>query len=249
MCGRYTQLMSWRELVALYEITNLDFKPNLPPRYNAAPTQDLPVVRLSESGARELAVMRWGLVPAWAKEIGIGARMINARSEEAAGKPAFRGAYKRRRCLVPADGFYEWREQPKAGKGPKSKASRQPYYISMADGGPMTFAGLWERWTNPADGQPVESFTILTTEANDLVAEIHAKKRMPVILDQLDFATWLDASGEGGENLFRPYPAEAMKAHPVSPEVNKAWDAKSNTIVDHPGLTDPLPEPAQGLLL
>lgn len=245
MCGRYTQLMSLPELVAFFETTNQDFRPNLAPRYNAAPTQELPVVRLAQSGERELAVMRWGLVPSWAKEIGIGARMINARSEEAAGKPAFRSAFKRRRCLVPADGFYEWQEQAAGAKG---KRTRQPYYITMAGGGPMTFAGLWERWTNPADGQPVESFTILTTEANDLVGEIHAKQRMPVILDQLDFDTWLNASGDGGENLFRPYPAEAMIAHPVSPEVNKAWDAKSKSIVDHPGLKDPLPEPAQGVL-
>ena len=167
------------------------------------------------------------------------------RSEEAAGKPAFRSAFQRRRCLVPADGFYEWQE---SAKGPKGKKVRQPYYITLADGGPMTFAGLWERWANPAGGQPVESFTILTTEANDLVGEIHAKKRMPVILDQLDFAIWLEASGDGGGSFFRPYRSEAMTAHPVSPEVNKAWDAKSKSIVDHPGLMEPLPEPAQGVL-
>ena len=232
MCGRYSQLMSWRELVELYGLTNLDFKPNLPPRYNLAPTQDGPIVRRAETGARELAVARWGLIPAWAKEASIGARMINARAEGVADKPAFRAAFRRRRCLVPASGFYEWQAQ---GRGAK-----QPYYITLADGGAMTFAGLWERWTDPAAQRPVESYTILTTEANALLAPIHAKHRMPVILDPADFDSWLDPAKGDPSGLLRPYPAEAMTAYPVSPEVNKAWDSKSKTIVDHPELIAPL---------
>jgi len=241
MCGRYTQLMSWRELVELYNLTNVDFRPNLPARYNLTPTQDAPIVRLSEDGGRVLAIARWGLIPVWAKERSVGARMINARAEEVAAKPAFRAAYRQRRCLVPASGFFEWQDAGPGGKG----APKQPYYITLADGAPMTFAGLWGRWRDPADGQVVESYTILTTEANALLRPIHAKHRMPVILDAAAFDLWLDPgrgdpTGGDATSLLRPYPADGMSATPVSTAVNKAWDSKLKQPIDHPGLIEPL---------
>jgi len=156
MCGRYTQLMSWSEMIELYRITDTTHRLNLPPRYNIAPTQDAPVVRAIGDG-RRLDMLRWGLVPAWAKDIDIGTRMINARAETVAEKPSFKAAFRRRRCLVPADGFYEWQKMP---------AGKQPYRITLKGGEPFAFAGLWERWERAPDGKPVETFTIITTEAN-----------------------------------------------------------------------------------
>lgn len=229
MCGRYTQLMSWQELVELYEITNLDYRPNLAPRYNAAPTQDMPVVRQTAAG-RELAVMRWWLVPPWAKDDKPSYATFNARGEDAAKKPAFRAAFKQRRCLVPASGFYEWRQR---GKGPK-----EPFYFTLADGRPMTFAGLWERWKG--DGRVVESFTIVTTTANPLVAEIHAKKRMPVILEAAAFDAWLTGAPDQAQALIQTFPAEAMRRHAVSAEVNRSWDRAAGHPIDHPGLIEPI---------
>jgi len=155
MCGRYT-LTTPGETVA--ELVELDEAPRLAPRYNIAPTQESAVVRLA-AGRRSLLSLRWGLVPYWAAEPGIGNRMINARSETAAEKPAFRSSMRRRRCLVPADGFFEWR---------RTAAGKQPYLIRLAGGGPFTFAGLWDRWV-PHDGEPIESFTILTTRPDGSV--------------------------------------------------------------------------------
>lgn len=184
------------------------------PRYNIAPSQGILAVRAAPDGgdgAREAAVLRWGLVPSWAKDPDIGNRMINARAETVAEKPSFRAAFRRRRCLVPATGFYEWR----AASGPK-----QPYTIGMADGGPFAMAGLWEHWTEP-DGAAVETCAILTTEANELLRPIHA--RMPVIVAPSDFDLWLDpalAMPELLAPLLRPFDAAAMAAHPVSRHVN-----------------------------
>ncbi len=183
MCGRYTQLMPWSELVELYRVTaGAAAAPNLPPRYNICPTQDVPVVRAG--AGRELAMMRGGLVPAWSKDAVIGSRLINARAETVAEKPSFRGAYKSRRCLIPADGFYEWR---KSEGGPK-----QPYRITLSGGAPFAFAGLWERWEKAADGRALETCTIITTAANEFVRPIH--HRMPVILDSAGHDAWLDAA-------------------------------------------------------
>ena len=208
MCGRYTQLMTWRELVELYRLTDDLPALNLPARYNVAPTQAVPAVRL-EDGGRRLVRLRWGLVPSWAKDLKIGAQMINARAETVAEKPAFRGAFKARRCLFPASGFYEWQ------KGP---AGKQPFYVTLADG-PMTFAGLWEAWRSP-EGETVESCCILTTEANAAIAEIH--HRMPVILSPDAFKAWLDPAREAAQlqALLRPYPADETQARPVSSRVN-----------------------------
>ena len=215
MCGRITQRFTWRELHELLSLVGP--AQNLRPRYNAAPGQNIAAVRLAD-GRRSLSMLRWGLIPSWAKESSIGYRTINARAETAHAKPAFRAAFRARRCLIPADGFYEWQRRGK---------TKQPWLIGMAAGGPFVFAGLWERWTVPAGltltgslaelspGDALETCTILTTEANATVAEVH--NRMPVILPPEAFGPWL-----AGEAVpLAPYLAEVMSLHPVSTLVNK----------------------------
>ena len=212
MCGRFTLTTTAEDLARSFELVEL---PGLSPRYNIAPTQQVATVRAvvqEEGGGRELRLLRWGLVPSWAKDLKIGSRMINARAETVAEKPAFRRAFRSRRCLVLADGFYEWR---RVGK------QRQPHFISMRDGRPFAFAGLWERWVDPEDGQVVESCTVLTTRPNALMEKIH--DRMPVILEPGDHATWLDpriTDPEQLEPLLRPHAAGEMTSHPVSARVN-----------------------------
>lgn len=210
MCGRYTQLAAWSELVALYRITAVGPPPNLPARYNAAPTQMLPVVRPTADGGRELLVMRWGLVPFWAKDLKFGAKTINARAETVQRLPSFRAAFRTRRCLVPADGFYEWRKRPDGGK--------QPYLIRPATPAPFAFAGLWETWQGD-NGVTVLSFTIIVTVAKAFLAPIH--DRMPVILDPSDYDRWLDSAQppEAAQSLLVPYPGP-MTVVPVSHAVN-----------------------------
>jgi putative SOS response-associated peptidase YedK len=206
MCGRYSITASPEAMRRLFRFVNP--VPNLPPRYNAAPTQRLPVVRRDREGKGELALLRWGLVPSWANEPEIGYRMINARAESVADRPAYRAAFRRRRCLVPADGFYEW--QRRSGR-------KQPYRVTMKDGGLFAFAGLWERW-NGGD-EPLETFTIIVTGANDLIRGIH--ERMPVIIDPADYEAWLEAVDTTiPMALLQPYPAEKMRAYPVGPRVN-----------------------------
>ena len=196
------------EQFSLFEV------PLLKPRFNIAPTQPVPVVRMTPQQAapqREFVLLHWGLVPSWAKDSTIGNRMINARVETAADKPAFRTALRRRRCLIVADGFYEWQ---KAGK------RRQPMFIHLRDDRPLAFAGLWESWEG-ADHSALESCTILTTAANDLVRPIH--DRMPVIVAPADYARWLDPAVQSPEPilpLLRPYPSEPMEAYAVSTRVN-----------------------------
>jgi putative SOS response-associated peptidase YedK len=218
MCGRFTQAQIAeldREVFKLLEI------PRLEPRYNVAPTQDVAVVREGGRGeerrgergsrGRTLAFIKWGLVPHWTDDPTIGNRLINARAETADQKPAFRDAFRERRCLVPADGFYEWQ---------RTSHGKQPYYVRLADGGVLAFAGLWDRWVSP-DGEPLESFTILTTKPNDVVAPIH--DRMPVILPPDGYDRWLDPAAvrrRDLEELLQPYPADAMTAYPVSRYVN-----------------------------
>lgn len=208
MCGRFSLSVTEEALAAQFALEDL---PEIAPRFNIAPTQETVVIRARESGAREAALMRWGLVPFWAKDRKIGSRMINARSETAAEKPAYRAAFKRRRCLVPADGFYEWRRE---------NGAKQPYRIVAGAGEPFAMAGLWERWDKDPDGELL-SFTVLTTSPNELVAPIH--DRMPVILEPEDYATWLDPSVDDRgalEALLDAYPAAAMEAYPVSKVVN-----------------------------
>jgi putative SOS response-associated peptidase YedK len=207
MCGRYTITRP----ADLVRELGVETSHELAPRYNVAPTQNLPVVRAGASGSpRELAVMRWGLIPSWAKDPKIGNRMINARSETAAEKPSFRNAMKRRRCLILADGFYEWA---------KEGGAKQPYHIHLAGHRPFVFAGLWERWSKGEE--PIESFTILTTAANDTIRPLH--DRMPVILGKQDHDLWLDpAVGDKAllAPLLKPYANEEIEFHPVSRMVN-----------------------------
>jgi putative SOS response-associated peptidase YedK len=193
MCGRYRQARGPREVAEFFEAVNP--LPNRAPSWNIAPTQDALVVRRHpETGARHLDTLRWGLVPHWAKDPAIGARMINARAETLAERPAFRDAFARgRRCLVPADGFYEWRK----GDGPK--APKQPYAVALRDGAPMALAGLWEGWRGPG-GEVVRTFAIITTDANEKLRALH--DRMPAILPRDTWAAWLgDEPAEPAELL------------------------------------------------
>ena len=227
MCGRFSLTTAPDAMRALFDFENL---PNLPPRYNIAPTQPVSVVRADDAGSRQLTMMRWGLIPHWAKDGAMAAKMINARAETVAEKPAFRDAFRKRRCLVPADGFYEWRT--KDGR-------KQPFRIGMRGGAPFAFAGLYETWKATSDGpgfsqgETVESVTIITTDANDKLRLIH--HRMPVILPTSDFTPWLDAANdrEAALSLLRPYPAEPMAFYRVSPVVN-------NVRNDDPRCIEPL---------
>jgi len=206
MCGRY-ELHSHPAAIAL--AFGLAHMPSLRPRYNMAPMQEVPVVRISGAGAHELVAVRWGLVPRWAKDPAIGAKMINARGETVASKPSFRTAFRRHRCLIPADGFYEWM--------PAAEGRKQPVLITMKDGSMFAFAGLYERWLT-GDGEPLDTCTILTTAANDLLRAVH--DRMPVIVPPNQYARWLDPAQDGPEALVAPYPSEAMTWWPVSSRVN-----------------------------
>jgi len=210
MCGRFTNRYSWREIKELYDLTAPYLTSNFPPRYNIAPTQKSFVVRLAKDGGRELAELKWGLIPSWSKDDKGAARMINARAETIASQPAFRAAFKARPCLVIADAFFEW-----STLSPKEK---WPYFIRRKDGKPFAFGGLWEGW-RPADAPDnagVESFTILTTESNALCARIH--NRMPVMLAPEDFAAWL-ATPDDRAALLRPFPARDMEMWPVAMSV------------------------------
>jgi putative SOS response-associated peptidase YedK len=226
MCGRYTQMRTWAELLDLYGIAESLSPSNFPARYNIAPTQAVPVVRRQRgSGERELVTLRWGLVPSWAKDIDIGARMINARAETLADKPSFRAAFKERRCLIVADGFYEWQARPKGAK--------QPWFITVADARPFAFAGLWEEWWG-AGSTLVETCTIVTTEANAALRPIHA--RMPAILPADRFEAWLDpaAAATDLKALLAPYAGE-MATRPVGRRVNAVGN-------DDPGCVEPAAE-------
>lgn len=204
MCGRYTQQMTWRELVELYRIHD-QAEQELRPRYNAAPTQTLPVVRQGETG-RALSLMRWGLVPAWwKKSLRELPSTFNARAETVAEKPMFRSAFKARRCLVPASGYYEWRQE--AG-------GKQPYLFTRRDGAPLTLAGLWERSRAPGSEEAIESFTIVVGAASGLAGEYH--DRMPVILEAEDWETWLQAPPEIAGGLLRPAAEDRLQVRPVS---------------------------------
>jgi putative SOS response-associated peptidase YedK len=213
MCGRFTLTVSARVLGELFAVPE---PAGLAPRYNIAPTQQVLVARTGESG-RELARVRWGLVPHWADDLSIGARMINARGETVASKPAFRSALKHRRCLIPADGFYEWK---------KVDAGKQPHLIRFADARPFAFAGLWERWLPSDGGGVVDSCTIITTTPNELVRSLH--DRMPVILPPSAFDEWLRPEPLAAprlDELLAPHPAAEMEAFAVSRRVNSpAYD-------------------------
>lgn len=207
MCGRYTLSSPGDEIARVFGLAETI---ELMPRFNIAPTQLAPIVRRDNTGeARRATLCRWGLVPHWARDPSIGDRMINARSESVSEKPAYRDAFERRRCLVVADGFYEWRREGR---------HKQPFYFSRGDAAPFAMAGLWERW---GAEEPLESFTVLTAEANQEVSAVH--DRMPVLLEPAEWPLWLDPA-EGGsgavEGLLRPPPDGTLNRRPVSTFVN-----------------------------
>jgi putative SOS response-associated peptidase YedK len=208
MCGRFTLRTRLNELLQAFAVES---QLEREPRFNIAPSQSILTIRNDPMGdRRELAILRWGLIPSWADDIRIGNRLINARAETLTTKPSFRSALKSRRCLVLADGFYEWEKSGKA---------KQPYFIQMADERPFVFAGLWERWAKSSPA--IESCTIITTTPNVLVADIH--DRMPVILAEDAAKTWLDRDVDNTElltSLLEPYPADQMTAYPVGDIVN-----------------------------
>jgi putative SOS response-associated peptidase YedK len=220
MCGRFTLNQSATALAHIFDVPQV---PDLAAGYNIAPTQMVATVLHNlDSNKREFQQLRWGLIPSWAKDSGIGAKLINARAETVAEKPSFRSAFKRRRCLVLADGFYEWQRQ---------QGKKQPFYFRLQDGQPFAFAGLWESWRSPAN-EEITSCTILTTTANELLQPIH--DRMPVILKPQDYDLWLDPQVETPQplqQLLCPYPAPAMTAYAVSTLVNNSRHNSSECIM------------------
>ncbi|MDA0656611.1 MAG: SOS response-associated peptidase [Proteobacteria bacterium] len=231
MCGRYSITSPLESINNLFQT---DSRLNLAPRYNVAPTQDVPVIRAIPTGGtgkakRDLAMLRWGLIPAWAKEAAIGSRMINARSETVAEKPAFRAAFQQRRCLLAADGFYEWTG---GANGPK-----QPWRITLEGGGLFGFAGLWESWRDPSAGA-IESCSIITTEAASGIAHIH--HRMPVILMPEAFEAWLMAPANDAASLMAPY-AGPLSFHAVSKRLNSVANDDASLIEE----TEPDIQPKQ----
>lgn len=230
MCGRFAQTQPAQRIAEFFGLAEV---PALEPRYNIAPTQPVPAI-VDKGGDRQFTYFRWGLIPAWAKDYTIGARLINARSETAAEKPSFRNALRRRRCLIVADGFFEWKrtaqgKQPYVFYLPSQTTSPDP---SAADSRiPFALAGLWERWES-ADGDWIRSCTILTTQANDTLRPIH--DRMPVILSPEDYAVWLNPQTSEPQiaSLMRPFAAAAMTRYPVDPAMNRPqWD--------HPEILNP----------
>ncbi|MFH1216492.1 MAG: SOS response-associated peptidase [Pseudomonadota bacterium] len=207
MCGRFA-LPTPEELAGHF---NLKTAPELAPRYNITPGTDIAVVRhISGSNARELVMLKWGLIPFWAKDKKIGYKMINARAEGIAGKPAFRAALRHRRCLIPALGFFEWLHTTK---------SKQPYFIRLKETDILAFAGLWEHWQGEA-GEIIESCTIITTSANQTVGTIH--DRMPAIIEPVQYENWLDpqAANQALLSMLKPFPDQEMVAYPVGLGVN-----------------------------
>ena len=221
MCGRFTQCLSWRQIHELYSLTGAAAL-NVQPRYNGAPTQDFIACRLDATGNRSAAKLRWGLVPPWAKDVKIGARMINARAETVSEKSAFLSAFRSRRCLVPANGWFEWR---------RTADGKQPYFLALDDGSPMSFAGLWEHWDK--GGEIVQSFSIITTEAAPALATIH--HRQPAIISGHAVATWLDPASPREDllDLVRESHVDAYEVRPVSTRVN-------NVRNDDPAILDRL---------
>jgi putative SOS response-associated peptidase YedK len=226
MCGRYVT----REEAAIERLWRYGWPRNDPQRdiarttYNAAPTQWLPVFRIHPQRGPELARLRWGLIPSAARSAAIGARLINARGETLGERSAFRAAFRRRRCLIPMAGFYEWQ---------RAGATKLPYYVHLLNAEIFGVAGLYEYWPGTDGADPIESYAIITTRANEIVARLH--DRMPVILDEKDHAAWLDPTNETTDvlqPLLKPYPSEEMRAYPVGPRVN-------NVKNDGPELIEP----------
>ena len=224
MCGRYKLTASWAEIHRLYDVTN---SVNLRARYNIAPTQDvLAIIYDGATKQRRGEMVRWGLVPFWAKDVKIGYHLINAKAETIAEKPSYREAFKKRRCIIPADAFYEWQET--------GHSLKQPYAIAMKDRSVFGFAGLWEKWTDKASGETIRSCTIITTEPNKLCAPIH--NRMPAILDPADYEQWLGeraTSNNALQAMLKPFPAKPMECFKIGKRIG-------NVKYDEPGLIEPV---------
>ena len=221
MCGRFTKMYTWAQLHALYMLAIEGTRSNLQPRYNICPTTQIDAV-IEESGTRALHPVRWGLIPRWwkktVKEL---PATFNARSDTVSEKPMYRDAFRRRRCILPASGYYEWRKGDDGG--------REPHYFTRADGKPLSLAGLWDEWTDPATGEIVHSATIIVCDANAEAATIH--NRMPVILEEHQFADWL--SGKSGTEVLQPAPAGMLTEHRVSRRVNSSRaDEHDETLIE-----------------
>lgn len=216
MCGRFAFYSPSEAVAALFGVTQ---STEVKPRYNIAPTQYIAAIRRDENQSNELTMLRWGLVPFWAKDPSIGNRMINARSETVAEKPSFRNAYRKRRCLVLADGFYEWHREGDV---------KIPYFISLADGKPFAFAGLWEHWNSKDSDESLQTTTIVTAAANDFLAQVH--HRMPVVLEPENARRWLDGDANLLEEVTSAAPS--FRAWPVDRKVNNARN-------ESPDLVDP----------
>jgi putative SOS response-associated peptidase YedK len=224
MCGRFTQHYTWKEIHDLYELTAAKPPTNMRPRYNVCPTTIVDTVRLV-GGKRVIEPMRWGLVPGWwqksLKELKLAT--FNARIETVTTKPFFRTAFKRRRCLLPASGYYEWQDAPDG---------KQPYYFTRCDGSVMTIAGLWDEWRNPETNELLKSCAMIIGEPNKFVAEVH--DRMPVILERDQFEPWL--TGQAGLELLRPAAEDLLNKHPVSKRVNSSRaDGDDATLIEEIG--------------
>ena len=215
MCGRY---VFTSPLESIQKMFRFEERLNLAANYNVAPTHIMPIIRRKEGGqGRELAQARWGLIPFWAKDAKIGYKTINARAETVQSTPAFRDAFKKRRALVPANGFIEWK---------RDGDEKQSFLIRLLDGELFAFAGLWSTWQNP-EGETITSYTIITTRPNELCAEIH--DRMPVILKQDDHDRWLDPD-RGGDELLTPFPADLMEAYPIDKRVGNVRNNEASLI-------------------
>ncbi len=219
MCGRFALTVDPAELREAF--ANYTFPVKFAPRYNIAPTQ--PVLVIPNDARNKADFFLWGLIPSWSKDPSIANKLINARGETVAEKPSFRGSFKYKRCLIPADGFYEW----KAQRGQKTKT---PYFIHMKDRKPFALAGLWDEWQSP-EGGSIRTCIIITTEPNELMSALH--NRMPVILDSKDYDQWLDPAPQTPDrllHLIKPFPADRMSAHPVSTMVNKPGNDRPECI-------------------
>jgi putative SOS response-associated peptidase YedK len=216
MCGRFALKAPVAELAARF---SLDEAVDLAPRYNIAPGTDIPAIRHSPDGKRVMHLLRWGLVPHWAKDPSMGAKLSNARGETIAEKPSFRDAFKRRRCLVPADGFYEWKAEGRL---------KQPYYFSMKSGEPFALGGVWESWRAP-DGSILRTCCLITTGPNEIMLPVH--DRMPVIVSPDDHEAWLTAESRDALELIRPFPNDEMQSWAVGKRVSKSSEEGSELIL------------------
>ena len=222
MCGRFALKAPPADIARQFGV---DAVPELAPRYNIAPTQDILIIRTDAQARLEAVQVKWGLLPSWAKDISMAAKLANARGETVAEKPAFRSAFRRMRCLIPADGFYEWEATP---------SGKQPWFLRLKSQAPLAFAGLWEHWQGP-DGAALETATLITTDANELVRPVH--DRMPVILPPGDWAAWLGAQTKADDlkALLKPLPSDLMERYRVSRRMSNARNEGADCVAPWQG--------------